>query len=499
MEDVIEYILQNKEVSAIILKQDLRLFIKYTHFAINNSEFIFKPFHLQIIEKLQNIALNKNEKRNLAISVPVGSGKSLIIEYFIAWTKCRDKNSMDCYISHSMPNITKLSREVKSMFEHEFLQQLYGLRLKKDERAKINWSFDGAYNRSGLRAASMGTGFTGADAGNPNIQGYSGALIIDDPMDAEHIKSELKRNDVIERYKSKLETRRRTTTTPSIVIMQRLHEDDLIGYLYKNEPHLWDFVKIKAVDDNCNSFWEERYPIEDLLLMKEKKPFLFYSQYQQEPQMLDGIYVKREYFRYEPHRITLQRNYDAVYICCDTANKDKKIHDPSALLVWGVWNNSFYLIDMICERMLFPELLKAMQQLIYKYNPQTLLIEDRSSGTNAVSILKSNGINNVNIIPLPATQEKGIRLNAALDSIQAGRLTIPEDTPWTHDYVQEMISFPNAKHDDMVDSTSHFINWYNERSAKFSNRLQNLTVIADELESQDVKPGQEINNEGYYY
>lgn len=112
LEQHIEQILEDKKeamLSAIALASDLKLFIKYTHYAINKVNFTFKPFHEYIIKALQDIALGKNKKRNLGISVPVGAGKSLIVEYFVAWTFCRSINLAYLYtaLTHEYFKIIK--------------------------------------------------------------------------------------------------------------------------------------------------------------------------------------------------------------------------------------------------------------------------------------------------------------------------------------------------------------------------------------------------------
>ena len=117
---------KKKLLTSIVLAGDFELFIKYTHFAFNKVEFVFKPFHLTVINKLQAIAFQENEKRNLALSLPVGAGKSIIVEYFIAWTFCRNINLAYLYTSHNRTNIMKLSREVKDILQHPFIKDFSG-------------------------------------------------------------------------------------------------------------------------------------------------------------------------------------------------------------------------------------------------------------------------------------------------------------------------------------------------------------------------------------
>ena len=96
-----------------ICKQDFLSYLLVVFFLVNNSKFLLKDFHRIIIRKLQDIVESKNTKRNLALCLPVGSGKSLIIEYFITWCFARSINNTFCYTSNSDRLINKLSKECK--------------------------------------------------------------------------------------------------------------------------------------------------------------------------------------------------------------------------------------------------------------------------------------------------------------------------------------------------------------------------------------------------
>lgn len=128
----------------------------------------------------------------------------------------------------------------------------------------------------------MGGTITGLDAGNPAVEGFCGAMIIDDPLKATDIIFETKRHDCIYKYNSALKTRLRRSDVPIILIMQRLQEDDLSGWILENEPDKWDVIKIRALEDE-KSIWEEKVSTAELLDKRDKTPFVFYPQYQQEP------------------------------------------------------------------------------------------------------------------------------------------------------------------------------------------------------------------------
>jgi phage terminase large subunit-like protein len=271
-----------KAVARLGLEESLKRYIRIIHRYTTGTEYTFKPFHDDIITKLEAIAKGASEKKNLLINIPVGFGKSLIVEYFISWCFCRNKNYTFLYTSYGDKLITKLSKEIKDIIESETFSKIWGYKLEKDERSKVNWSIEGSTGRAGLTAGAIGGTITGLDAGNPSIKGFSGALIIDDPISASKVIYQQAREDVINKYESVLKTRLRKSDVPIIVIAQRLHEKDLSGYILEHEADSFEVITIEAMKDN-KSIWEEKISTHDLKELEQRRPFVFYSQYQQNP------------------------------------------------------------------------------------------------------------------------------------------------------------------------------------------------------------------------
>ena len=230
-EYLLELLKNNAEIRGIysaVCKKDFKSYILLMFFLINGSKYKLKPFHNKVMKALQDLVEGKNTKRNLALCLPVGSGKSLLVEYFITWCFARSVDNAFCYVAYSDRLITKLSKESKDIIESDAFKLLFNHYLKKDDRQKINYSFQGAKNRTGLTAGTLNSALTGLDVGNPNVDGFSGALIVDDPMSADEAVFPNARETVVRVYDEKLATRRRTAHAPTILIMQRLHVDDLV-------------------------------------------------------------------------------------------------------------------------------------------------------------------------------------------------------------------------------------------------------------------------------
>lgn len=354
------------------------------------------------------------------------SGKSLLVEYFITWCFARSVDNAFCYVAYSDRLITKLSKESKDIIESEAFKLLFNHYLKKDDRQKINYSFQGAKNRTGLTAGTLNSALTGIDVANPNVEGFSGALIVDDAMSADEAVFPNARETVVRVYDEKLATRRRTAHAPTILIMQRLHVDDLVGWTKKNEPDQWEYVEVPALDENDKSFWEERYPAEELKRIREINPYKFQAQYQQNPIIAGGQMIKSEWFQfYQTHP-----KYTRIFITSDTAMKTGQHNDYSVFMVWGVYQHSIYLIDMVRGKWEAPELLRQIRDLTNRYwlwenrlKMSALYIEDKASGVGLIQQMKRES--KVPVIPLTPTKDKVSRVEEALPFLQAGRVFLP--------------------------------------------------------------------------
>lgn len=448
------------KMTSEVLQSKFELYIDFVWWAINNTRFKFKPFHKKVIKKLENLVYQKNEKRNLCLNLPVGSGKSIITELFITWCFARSINHTFCYVSHSDRLITKLSNEAKEIIESDIWQQLFGSPLKKSERAKVNYSFDGASKRTGLTAGTMGGAITGLDAGNPNIDGFSGALIIDDPIDAGNIRYVNSREECIRHYDEKLTTRRRHPSVPTILIMQRLHKDDLTGWIEETQLEDWDIVKVPALNEDGTSFWTERYPVSDLLKDQRTNPFKFFSQYQQAPITEGGAVIKSEWWRYYDNINSVQLK--RVFCVGDTAQKTKEHNDYSVFTAWGTDGVYLYFLDGVRGKWESPDLKKQALNFwqrikgLIPYRPASAFyVEDKASGTGLIQDLAVSS--SIPIMGVQRNIDKLTRLEDVLPYIESGRVLLPfsKEYGFNPQLISEAEAFArdmSHKHDDIIDT-----------------------------------------------
>jgi predicted phage terminase large subunit-like protein len=300
-------------------------------------------------------------------------------------------------------------------------------------------------------------------------------IVIDDPLKAEEAWSDSRRRAVNDWFDTSLVSRLNDKASGAIVlVMQRLHEDDLVGHVLQQEG--WDLVSFPAIAEEdevvqmatpygprrfARAAGEALHPArEPLALLARLKTQMgaaaFSAQYQQSPRPRDGAMVKGSWFpRYAAH--TLPGRFDMTVLSCDTANKASELADYSAFTLWGVKERHLWLLAVLRRRMEFPELKRALAGMAARHKADVVLIEDRASGTQLLQELQREGIPGVTGIQPQG--DKRMRLWAQTATLEQGFVHLPDTAPWLDAYLAELTSFPNTRHDDQVDSTTQAMAW----------------------------------------
>src|SRR5438105_1439287 len=183
----------------------------------------------------------------------------------------------------------------------------------------------------------------------------------------------------------------------------------------------------------------------------------FAGQYQQSPAPLGGGLVKAEWFkRYRENE--LPERFDRIVQSWDTANKATELSDFSVCTTWGVKGKDLFLLGVFRRRLEYPALKRAVREQQSLFAASEVLIEDKASGTQLIQELIVEGCHGVT--RYEPTTEKIMRLHAQTAIIENGFVHIPETAPWLAEYLHEMTVFPKGKHDDQVDSTAQFLDWF---------------------------------------
>ena len=155
-------------------------------------------------------------------------------------------------------------------------------------------------------------------------------------------------------------------------------------------------------------------------------------------------------------------DFSRIFLSFDTAIKAGLKNDPTVCSVWGEFNDNLYLLMIYREWLEYPELKKKAIEWNLKWNPECILIEDKASGQSLIQDLKKEI--KTPIIPIKVSKDKITRLASVSPLFEAGKIFLPTEADWLVDYENELFSFPFAEHDDQVDSTSQFLQWYKNNS-----------------------------------
>lgn len=326
-----------KEEQAAKLRGSLMEFIKFFVKYITNRDYIEsrptgrESHQITICRELTEFTRMEHPDENLLINVEPGSGKSLHIAMWVAWCYTHEPKCNFIYISYSQELAAEQTAFIKQIMSSQQYGYLFDVYIAKDTKAKDHFA-----TTSGGHVAAFGAagGITGRHAGLPGQPGFTGAVIIDDAHKPDEAHSETKREKVIKNYEETIRQRPRGNNVPIVFIGQRVHEADLADYLIDGkDTKPWRCMILKALDDAGNALYPELHNEEYLLTLREKSPYVFFSQFQQVPNPAGGGLFQPNWFLELEKEPTMLM----TFITADTAETSKTHNDPTALSFLGLY------------------------------------------------------------------------------------------------------------------------------------------------------------------
>ena len=255
-----------------------------------------------------------------------------------------------------------------------------------------------------------------------------------------------------------------------ILTMTHWHYDDIAGRILNSDfADDWIVIRFPAIAEEGDilgrkkgeALWPERFPIEKLLEFKKLYGDDFNALYQQRPVIISGNLIKREWFIAE-----LTANwpikYDFIGQFWDTAFKAGKHNDYSVCVTLAKRDGVLYLLNVFREKLEFPELKDEILRQAQYYKPHFIGIEDKASGQSAIQELSRTNELPVKPEAINVTSDKEARVNAITPILRNEGLKVPSDAYWLDDLLDECSLFPQAPHDDQVDSLSMGLNYMRE-------------------------------------
>ena len=435
-----------------------------------------KHIHL-IADRLQKV--ESGEIKRLMVFLPPRSSKSVICsKLFPAWYVGRHPQHEILTVSHSDQLASDFGRSVRDLVNYDLFNTVFpDVQLRSDVRAAGKWKTNqgGTYYAAGVRSQIAGRG--------------AHVAILDDVMSEEDSFSETGRRYVKEWYPSGLRTR--IMPNGSIVIINtRYHEDDLCGWLLRQESQIelenkWEVIKIPAwVDEPSSkmlnlpvgsSYFPEWKPSEILKNDEEEIKAsngsrYWESLYMQNPVPDTGGIIKKKWLKWWDYDEPPPCDY--IIQTYDTAFSTKTTADFSVIQTWGIfehmetdstgrenWVSNLILLGNEKGRFDYPALRTKAQELYDYHKPDVCIIEKKASGQSLIQDLRRAGLPVLDYIP---DRDKTARVYAATPLMEAGRVWLPKGYEWSDDLYGEAITFPNARHDDQVDAMTMAIHYMKE-------------------------------------
>ncbi len=353
------------------------------------SHFITISRELTLCARMQN--------PSLIINVPPGHGKSVMLSMWVAWTMSKYPNSQYLYISYGKTLATKHTEFIKRIISCQHYRDVFGVEIRHDSKAKdfFQTTAGGAVKSFGSSGA-----ITGQDGGLPNCDHFSGAVIMDDMHKPDEVHSDTIRQTVIDNYRETILQRPRAPNVPMVFIGQRLHEDDLPAYMLSgNDERTWKPVVLKSIDDNGFALYPDVNPLAQLKEKQAKNPYVFASQFQQDPIPAGGALFKAANFVIlgtEPTMLT-------TFITADTAETAKSYNDATVFSFWGIYDiiefghntglRGLHWLDCVELRIEPKDLKDAFMDfyaecMLHPIKPMLAAIEKKSTGVTLVSTLQ---------------------------------------------------------------------------------------------------------------
>ncbi len=450
----------NAENAAFLLarrveaRRSLYWFTRYGFQKQFNRRWLRNWHHDLICQKLQDVFDGKITR--LIINIPPRYSKTEIaVVNFMAWALGRCPDAEFIHVSYSSRLAANNSFRCRELVRTSWYQEMFpDFQLAAGSEAKDDWRTTAG---GVVYATGAGGTITGYGAGKKREdKAFGGAIIIDDIHKADEATSETMRGNVIDWFKNTLESRVNAPGTPIIVIMQRLHEMDLSGWLLGGgNGETWEHLCIPAISEEDEALWPETHSLEALRTMEKAKPYEFAGQYMQRPAPLGGGIFKTDWWRYYNELPIVKR----IIQSWDTAFKTKTANDYSVCTTWAECDSGYYLLDVWKQKVEFPDLKRMVVSLHAKFHPNAILVEDKASGQSLIQEIQRETLLPLIPIKIGPGDDKSSRAYAVTPLIQAGRVHLLEGASWVADYVASHASFPNAAHDDDVDSTTQALNY----------------------------------------
>ena len=418
--------------------------------------FVGGRHHKVMAKKFEEIAEGKIKR--LIINMAPRHTKSEFASYLLpSWFLGKFPNKKIIQASNTAELAVGFGRKVRNLVGSEQYAEVFpNVSLRSDSKAAGRWStnYGGEYFAIGVGGTMTGKG---ADL-----------AIIDDPHSEQEARLAATNPEVFDSVFEWYTSGPRQRLQPNgaiVIVMTRWSKKDLTGKILQSmidrDGEKWEVIEFPAILPSGKALWPEFWSLTELQALKDELPTSKWNaQYQQNPTSEEGAIIRREWWRAWERSTPPPCEY--IIMTLDAAAEAKNKSDFTALLTWGVFsddhltdgNNHIILLNAINVRVEFPELKEMALQEYKDWQPDSFIVEKKSSGTPLFQELRRMGIPVQEFTPHRGTGDKMARLNAVADMVRSGMVWYPSGKKWAEEVIEQVAAFPNAGNDDMVDCTS---------------------------------------------
>jgi predicted phage terminase large subunit-like protein len=440
-------------------EKDLSVFTRQAWQVIEPGTDFIGNWHIDLIGEYMH-AVARGEIKRLIINMPPRHIKSILITVcFPAWVWIEQPHKRFIKVSYSDALSKKHNIMARDVIRSPWYQGNWGNRFKlKDDVNRQSQFENDAYGQ--MFSTSTGGALTG-EGGD--------VIILDDPQNPQMANSDAERQATINFFQNTLQSRLNNQKEGAIIlVMQRLHENDLTGYIL-GEGLGYELLRLPAIAEKKSVV---TFPISgrtvfrdegDLLnpqrfdagvlagLKKSMGSIQFAGQFQQTPVPAEGIIFQRDWLKSRfkkaamPHQNMIVQSWDLAFTKSEGSAK-------CAGFIMGRSGGNVYILDLINRKMTFTESVQAVRQLTLRWpKARAKVVENKANGPAIVDLLKKEIPGMVEFNPKGSKEERAISVTPYFE---AGNVWFPDsaEAPWVNDLINDLLSFPRGTYKDTVDA-----------------------------------------------
>lgn len=468
------------DLGYVVLNCGFEYWFRYMFRVVNNTPYICEPLHEKLLAKIQDVIDGKTTRLNLNLCPR--SSKTTVLTWLVVYTLTICPKAQIIYTSFNQELLTSVAQQIAGIMQNPIYQAMYGQAFEeieeetdpidefwkdylKQTEKKIKFSTRKILTPQGgvVLFNSIGAAITGFGVACRGQKGFTGFLAIDDGDKPTDVRSQKIREKTHIYFQETLLSRLNNPEAPILNVQQRLHIDDLSGFLA--DKYGFEVFKFPLLDANGNCNLSKQYTPERIKEL-QVDTYTFSAQYQQEPIILGGGVIKHEWWQF--YREIEDTRYRKIFITADTAINTKEWNDFTAIGCWGLTvGNKLRLLDMVHGKFEIPELQSTMLAFWEKWKIgvgncrcSEILIEDKASGMQLIQQLRRVG--GLPIRAITPEKDKLSRVYDVLPQIAAGNVELPvnENNALSREFLAESDAFTADNthlHDDMIDMAVYAI------------------------------------------